>query len=81
MEVLSGKPDILTVTANGYGKRTSLDEYRVQGRGGSGSINMRTTARNGQVVNLVAVNESDPLFGSRPTGSIGEPGPASLRVR
>jgi DNA gyrase subunit A len=43
---------VLTVTANGYGKKTSLDEYRVQSRGGKGLINIKTTGRNGPVVGV-----------------------------
>ena len=43
MEVLSGKPDILTVTENGYGKRTRSRSIGSAGRGGSGIINIRTT--------------------------------------
>ncbi|MHC4842750.1 MAG: DNA gyrase subunit A, partial [Planctomycetota bacterium] len=41
---------LMTVCENGYGKRTSLDEYRTQGRGGVGLINIKTTQRNGKVV-------------------------------
>ena len=41
---------ILTVTENGYGKRTPVDEYRLQSRGGKGVINVKTTERNGKVV-------------------------------
>ena len=41
---------ILSVTEGGYGKRTPADEYRLQGRGGSGVINVKTTERNGKVV-------------------------------
>ena len=40
---------ILSVTENGYGKRTPAEEYRLQGRGGSGVINVKTTERNGKV--------------------------------
>ncbi|HEU4386144.1 MAG TPA: DNA gyrase subunit A [Anaeromyxobacteraceae bacterium] len=43
-------PTILTVTRNGYGKRTELSEYRVQSRGGKGIITIKTTERNGPVV-------------------------------
>ena len=43
MEVLRAGGTILTVTENGYGKRTEIDEYRVQGRGGKGIINIQTT--------------------------------------
>ena len=48
---------ILTVTENGYGKRTPVDEYRLQSRGGKGVINMKTTARNGKVVAVLLVSE------------------------
>jgi DNA gyrase subunit A len=41
---------VLTVTANGYGKRTAIDEYRLQTRGGKGLINIKTAGRNGPVV-------------------------------
>jgi len=62
MEVLSQKPDILTVSVNGYGKRTPISEYRLQGRGGSGIINMRTTKRNGQVIAAMEVTGEDQLL-------------------
>ena len=58
MSVLAGAPDILSVTSKGYGKRTSLEEYRTQSRGGSGIINMKTSERNGEIVNAFAVDES-----------------------
>jgi DNA gyrase subunit A len=48
---------ILSVTENGYGKRTPADEYRLQGRGGSGVINVKTTARNGKVAGIAQVSE------------------------
>ena len=53
---------ILTVTANGYGKRTELGEYRVQSRGGKGIITIKTTERNGPVVAVGAVSESDEIM-------------------
>jgi DNA gyrase subunit A len=43
---------ILTVTENGYGKRTPVDEYRLQSRGGKGLINIKTSGRNGDVVGV-----------------------------
>jgi len=49
---------ILTVTENGYGKRTGLDEYRLQSRGGKGVINVRTSTRNGKVVGVLLVSEN-----------------------
>jgi DNA gyrase subunit A len=52
VEVVAAGGTVLTVTANGYGKKTSLDEYRVQSRGGKGLINIKTTGRNGPVVGV-----------------------------
>ncbi len=53
---------ILSVTENGYGKRTPADEYRLQGRGGSGVINVKTTARNGKVVGIAQVEEHSEVM-------------------
>ncbi|MGB0873156.1 MAG: DNA gyrase C-terminal beta-propeller domain-containing protein, partial [Solirubrobacterales bacterium] len=46
---------LLTICEHGHGKRTNLAEYRLQGRGGQGLIDIRTSERNGKVVNIVAV--------------------------
>ena len=62
MEILSPDATILTVTENGYGKRTPLDNYRVQRRGGQGIIAIRTNERNGQVVGIAQVVERDELM-------------------
>jgi DNA gyrase subunit A len=53
---------ILTVTERGYGKRTPLDEYRLQGRGGKGIIDIKTGGRNGTVVGMVQVREGDDVL-------------------
>jgi len=53
---------ILSVTENGYGKRTPADEYRLQGRGGSGVINVKTTARNGKVTGISQVSEKSEVM-------------------
>jgi DNA gyrase subunit A len=53
---------LLTVTENGYGKRTDMTEYRLQSRGGSGVINIKTEGRNGEVVGIAAVKDSDELL-------------------
>ncbi|HEU4522401.1 MAG TPA: DNA gyrase subunit A, partial [Thermoanaerobaculia bacterium] len=50
MEVVRTDGTILTVAQNGYGKRTDLEEYRLQSRGGVGIINIQTSDRNGKVV-------------------------------
>src|SRR5437588_7595244 len=49
---------ILSVTEQGYGKRTDVDEYRLQSRGGKGVINVKTTARNGKVSGIMLVDET-----------------------
>ena len=53
---------ILSVTESGYGKRTPVDEYRLQSRGGKGVINVKTTARNGKVVSIMLVDESSEVM-------------------
>ncbi len=53
---------VLTVTERGYGKRTPLDEYRLQGRAGKGIIDIKTAGRNGSVVGMLQVRESDDIL-------------------
>ncbi|MCO6438095.1 MAG: DNA gyrase subunit A [Phycisphaerae bacterium] len=53
---------LLTVCENGYGKRTNIDEYRKTKRGGKGVINIRATERNGRVVAIEAVCDTDELM-------------------
>ena len=53
---------ILTVTEGGYGKRTPVGEYRIQGRGGKGIISVKTTERNGQAVGFLQVRDDDEIM-------------------
>src|SRR6202167_4038898 len=53
---------ILSVTENGYGKRTPADEYRLTNRGGKGVINVKTTERNGKVVAIALVDETSEVM-------------------
>src|SRR5579863_1001538 len=53
---------ILSVTENGYGKRTPADEYRLANRGGKGVINVKTTERNGKVVSISQVDENTEVM-------------------
>jgi len=62
MEVLSHGQTLFTVTENGYGKRTSIDEYPVQKRGGMGVITIKTSERNGQVIAILLVEDHDDLM-------------------
>src|SRR3954463_10124265 len=59
MEVVQPGGTLLTVTERGFGKRTEIDEYRIQSRGGVGVINIGTSVRNGQVVGVSYVEEGD----------------------
>jgi DNA gyrase subunit A len=61
-DVVEKGATILTVTENGYGKRTEEAEYRTQGRGGKGIIDIKTTERNGKVVGLVQVKDGDEVM-------------------
>jgi DNA gyrase subunit A len=62
MEVVREGGTLLTVAQNGYGKRTGLDEYRLQSRGGVGIINIQTSDRNGKVVGIAYVHDDDELM-------------------
>jgi len=62
METIGEGATILTVTENGYGKRTRTDEYPRQSRGGLGVLTIKTTERNGQVVYSYEVNDQDQLM-------------------
>jgi DNA gyrase subunit A len=53
---------ILSVTENGYGKRTPADEYRLTNRGGKGVINVKTTERNGKVATIAQVAEDSQVM-------------------
>jgi DNA gyrase subunit A len=70
MEVVNPGATMLTVCEHGYGKRTPLDEYRVQGRGGKGLINIKVTERNGRVVGIKQVTEADELMIMTTSGNL-----------
>ncbi len=62
MEVLGSQDTLLTVTENGFGKRSSIEEYKVQTRGGVGVFSIKTSKRNGKMVSLLLVDENDELM-------------------
>ena len=70
---------ILSVTEQGYGKRTDVDEYRLQARGGGGIINVKTTARNGKVVSIMLVNEESEVMVISQFGKIIRIGTKTIR--
>jgi len=62
MEVVAPHTQILTVTENGYGKRTQASEYRIQKRGGTGIFTVKRTNRTGDVVGIKTVTDEDELM-------------------
>ncbi|MBW2592252.1 MAG: DNA gyrase subunit A [Deltaproteobacteria bacterium] len=70
MEILSHDQTLFAITENGFGKRTSTDEYPVQRRGGKGVITIKTSERNGKVVTILLVVEDDELMLMTNSGKI-----------
>ena len=62
MEIVEEEGLILSISENGFGKRTKLTDYRLQSRGGKGVINMKTSTRNGKVVGILSVKEDSDLM-------------------
>jgi len=62
MVVVKRDSTLLTVTENGYGKRTNISDYRVTNRGGKGIINIKASERNGEVVAIKEVVDKDELI-------------------
>jgi len=62
METLVPGAALLTVTENGYGKRTLTEEYRRQSRGGRGMITIKTDERNGRVVGMIQITDEDEVM-------------------
>ncbi len=67
---VTGNRFLLTITENGYGKKTPVSEYRLQGRGGFGVINMKTGERNGDVINLRCVNDEEDAIITTASGML-----------
>ncbi len=59
---MQSQATLFTATEKGYGKRTQLDEYRSQARGGSGVISIKTSDRNGEVVGAIQVTDEDEMM-------------------
>ena len=64
------KSTLLAITENGFGKRTELDEYRVQTRGGKGVITYKTTPKTGNIVGIRIVENTDDIMLITDTGTI-----------
>jgi DNA gyrase subunit A len=62
VEIVNPKVTALTITQNGFGKKTPFAQYRIQTRGGKGIINVKVSEKNGKVVNVLTVSEEDELI-------------------
>ncbi len=77
---LDGKTTILTVTNRGFGKRSSLDEYRVTARGAKGVINLKISDKTGEVIGSLSVNDKDSVIVTTTKGMIIRVSMKDLRV-
>lgn len=68
--IAGGKATLLAITENGFGKRTELDEYRVQLRGGKGVITYKITPKTGKIVGVRVTTEEDDVMLITDTGTI-----------
>ena len=69
--IVSNKNEtLLAITENGFGKRTELDEYRVQTRGGKGVITYKITSKTGNIVGIRIANEDEDVMMITDTGTV-----------
>jgi DNA gyrase subunit A len=72
---------ILTATENGYGKRTSIEDFPIQGRGGQGVIAIQTTERNGRTVGAALVGPEDEIMLISSNGTLVRTGVNDISVQ
>jgi DNA gyrase subunit A len=70
MQVVADDRCLLTSTERGFGKRTKLGVYRRQSRGGKGILNIKTTAKNGQVVSVLSVADHEEIIAVTASGKV-----------
>jgi DNA gyrase subunit A len=70
MDIVVSEDLILTITENGFGRRTPMEEYRIQNRGGTGLINMKIRPRNGLIVDTERVAPGDEIMMLTQSGMI-----------
>ncbi|MFW5951822.1 MAG: DNA gyrase subunit A [Gemmatimonadota bacterium] len=74
------EPTLLVVTEKGLGKRSRIDDYRLQGRGGKGVINIRTSGKTGKVVSIKGTTPGDELVIITRNGVVNRQGVDQIRV-
>ena len=70
MTVVRDGSYLLVATAGGYGKRTSMDEYSVQGRGGVGVVTFKYNPKRGKLIGALAVDDDDQIFAITSAGGV-----------
>ena len=80
LEIAKQEEFLLSITENGYGKRSSTIDYRITNRGGSGIINIVTSERNGQVVASFPVTDEDDIVIMTDKGKLIRCGTQDIRV-
>jgi len=81
MDIVRDDATLLTITENGFGKRTQFGEYRKMNRGGQGVITIISSIRNGMVVDVKAINETDELMVTTSGGIIIRVPVSDIRVQ
>jgi DNA gyrase subunit A len=79
--IILNEGDILTATANGYGKRTRAEEFSTQGRGGQGVIAIQTSERNGQMVGAIQVADDDEIMLISSSGTLVRTGVSEISTQ
>ena len=80
MNIVYDEVTVLSVTEKGYGKRSSAEQYRTQGRGGKGLINMKCTPKRGNVVGVLQVTDNDDILMITASGKIIRMGVSNISV-
>lgn len=70
MDIVEENAGLLVISENGFGKRTPLDEYRIQNRGGKGILTSKITTRTGELVGMKVVKENDEIMLINTSGTI-----------
>ena len=70
LEVVDGDGAVLSVCENGYGKRTAIEDYRIQSRGGKGIYTIKVTERNGPVIGILQVDAEDHIMVMTTSGKV-----------
>ncbi len=79
--IIVNEGDILTATANGYGKRTRAEEFSTQGRSGQGVIAIQTSERNGQMVGAIQVSDEDEIMLISSSGTLVRTGVSEISTQ